>query len=125
MFGGFRDFMTRGSVVELAVAVVVGTAFAGVVTAFADDFIGGLIGALGGSPDFGSAGVTVNGSKIIYGSTVTAVINFLIVTAVVYFAVVIPLRRYSDGFDDDTPSDEAVLLTEIRDLLQRQRGTGD
>ena len=69
MLKGFRDFLIRGNVVDLAVAVVIGAAFGTVVNAFATDFIGGIIGAIGGTPDFGSAGFTVNGSKVVYGST--------------------------------------------------------
>ena len=76
MVKGFRDFVLRGNVIDLAIAVVIGAAFGAVVAAFAKDFIGGILGAIGGTPDFGDAGVTVNGSKIVYGSTVNAVINF-------------------------------------------------
>src|SRR5687768_7519972 len=91
MLKGFRDFLMRGNVVDLAVAVIIGAAFGAVVTAFATDFIGGIIGAVGGTPDFGSAGPTVNDSKIVYGSTITALINFFIVAAAIYFVVVIPI----------------------------------
>jgi large conductance mechanosensitive channel len=126
MIKGFRDFLMRGNVVDLAVAVVRGAAFGAVVGAFADDFIGGLIGAIGGSPDFGRAGVTVNDSRIVWGSTITALIQFLIVAAAVYFLVVVPMQAMAArrGAEADTPapSDEAVLLTEIRDLLREQRG---
>jgi large conductance mechanosensitive channel len=131
MFKGFREFIMRGNVIDLAVAVVIGAAFGAIVTAFAKDLIGGIIGAIGGTPDFGRAGVTVNGSKIVYGSTVNAIINFLIVAAVIYFVIVVPLnqfnkrRRRSDEAaaqaDTPAPSDEAVLLTEIRDLLRAQQ----
>jgi large conductance mechanosensitive channel len=127
MLRGFRDFIARGNVVDLAVAVVVGAAFTAVVNAFSDDFIGGILGAIGGSPDFGDAGVTVNGSKIVWGSTLTALVQFLIVAAAVYFVVVVPMNRLqairTREADASTPapSDEARLLTEIRDLLA-QRG---
>ncbi|HZB75358.1 MAG TPA: large conductance mechanosensitive channel protein MscL [Solirubrobacteraceae bacterium] len=127
MLTGFRDFIMRGNVVDLAVAVVIGAAFGAVVSAFADDLIGGLLGAVGGTADFAQAGVTVNGSKVVYGSTITALINFLIVAAVVYFVVVVPMQaitqRTARDADADTPapSDEAKLLTEIRDLLHTQR----
>ena len=129
MLKGFRDFLMRGNVVDLAVAVVIGAAFGAVVTAFADGFIGGLIGAIGGTPDFGDAGPTINDSKVVIGSTITALINFVIVAAVIYFAIVAPLARLAErrarreGADADTPapSDEAVLLTEIRDLLRAQQ----
>ncbi|MCW3010401.1 MAG: large conductance mechanosensitive channel protein [Solirubrobacterales bacterium] len=127
MLKGFKDFLMRGNVVDLAVAVVIGTAFGAVVAAFATDFVGGLIGAIGGTPDFGNAGVTINDSKVVYGSTINALVNFVIVAAVVYFIVVVPMRKMMSlrkgAADADTPapSDEAVLLTEIRDLLQEQR----
>ena len=123
MLKGFRDFLLRGNVVDLAVAVVMGAAFGAVVSAFATDFVGGIIGAVGGSPDFNDAGVTVGDAKIVYGSTVTAAVNFAIVAAVVYFVVVVPMNavtaRVRGEADAPTPlpSDEARLLTEIRDLL--------
>ncbi len=85
---GFRDFLMRGNVIDLAVAVVIGAAFGAVVSAFANDFIGRLIGIVGGSPDFANAGVTINGSKVVYGSTITALIQFAIVAGAIYFAVV-------------------------------------
>ena len=124
MIKGFRAFILRGNVIDLAIAVIIGAAFGAVVSAFATDFIGGLIGAIGGTPDFRRAGVTVNGSKIVYGSTINALINFAIVAAVIYFVIVVPMtemaRRRAKDADADTPapSDEAVLLTEIRDLLR-------
>jgi large conductance mechanosensitive channel len=127
MLKGFRDFLMRGNVVDLAVAVVIGAAFGAVVSAFADDFVGGILGAIGGSPDFGDAGFTVNDSKIVYGSTVTALIQFVIVAAAIYFVVVLPMKhlqeRMRGGADVDTPapSDEAKLLTEIRDLMAERR----
>ena len=129
MLKGFRDFLMRGNVVDLAVAVVIGAAFGGVVTAFAKDFIGGIIGIVGGTSNFNGAGVTINGSKVIYGSTITALINFVIIGAAIYFLIIVPMQSVSarlrgDGADAETPapSDEAVLLTEIRDELRAQRG---
>jgi large conductance mechanosensitive channel len=126
MIKGFREFIMRGNVIDLAVAVIIGAAFGAVVSAFANDFIGGILGAIGGSPDFGDAGVTINGSKIVYGTTITALIQFLIVAAAIYFVIVVPIKqlseRYGTSADADTPapSDEAKLLTEIRDLLAEQ-----
>ena len=124
MLKGFRDFLMRGNVVDLAVAVVIGAAFGAVVNAFADDFIGGILGAIGGSPDFGDAGFTVNGSKIVYGSTVTALIQFLIVAAAIYFVVVLPVQAMARrrGVEEESPgpSDEVVLLTDIRDALRER-----
>lgn len=126
MLKGFKDFLLRGNVIDLAVAVVIGTAFGAVITAFSTGFIGGLIGAIGGTPDFGDAGLVVNDSKVVIGSTITAVINFVIVAAVVYFAVVVPVnalmerRKSGDEPEVAAPSEDIVLLQEIRDLL-RQR----
>jgi large conductance mechanosensitive channel len=123
---GFKDFLLRGNVVDLAVAVVIGLAFGMVVTAFTTDFIGGIIGAIGGSPDFGTAGFTVNGSPIIIGSTINALINFVIVAAAVYFFVVVPVnklmerRKSGEEGEVEAPSEDILLLQEIRDLL-RQR----
>jgi large conductance mechanosensitive channel len=128
MIKGFKDFLVRGNVVDLAVAVVVGGAFGAVVTAFAKDFIGGIIGAIGGSPNFGRAGFKVNDSKIILGSTLTALINFLIVAGAVYFFVVVPvnhlmaLRKRGGEGEVESPSEDILLLQEIRDLL-RQRSS--
>jgi large conductance mechanosensitive channel len=126
MLKGFRDFLMRGNIVDLAVAVVIGVAFNAVIAAFADDFIGGIIGIIGGSPDFANAGFTINGSKVVYGSTITALINFVIVAAAIYYFVVLPMKAVAErrGVQDDTPapSDEAVLLSEIRDLMAAQGG---
>jgi large conductance mechanosensitive channel len=128
MLKGFKEFLLRGNVVDLAVAVVLGIAFGAVVAAFTKDFIGGILGAIGGSPDFGTAGFTVNGSKIIIGSTINAIINFVIVAAAVYFLVVLPMNhlmeRRKKGLEpeaDATPEDIA-LLQEIRDLLAARGG---
>ncbi len=126
MIKGFKDFLLRGNVVDLAVAVVVGAAFGGVVGAFTKDFIGGIIGAIGGSPNFGRAGFTVNHSPIIIGSTINALINFVIVAGAVYFFVVVPVnhlmerRKSGEEPEVQAPSEDIVLLQEIRDLL-RQR----
>ncbi len=123
MLKGFKDFIMRGNVVDLAVAVVIGAAFGAVVAAFTTDFIGGIIGAIGGTPDFGNAGITINDSKIVYGSTINALINFVIVAAVIYFVVVAPLnalaerRKAGQAAEDEVPEDIA-LLTEIRDALK-------
>ena len=126
MLKGFRDFLLRGNVVELAIAFVMGVAFSAVVTAFSNDFIGGILGAIGGTPDFSDAGFTVNDSKIVYGSTLTALINFVIVAAVVYFFIVVPLNHLEERRkrgDADAPElpDDIQLLTEIRDLLKHHQ----
>lgn len=122
MIKGFRDFILRGNVVELAVAVIMGAAFGGVVKALSDDFIGGIIGIIGKTADFSKASFTINHSKIIYGSTLTALINFAIVAAVVYFAIVTPLNHLGEllAAQKEDPKD-VQLLREIRDELRAQR----
>jgi len=127
---GFKDFLLRGNVVDLAVAVIIAGAFGAVIAAFATDFIGGIIGAIGGTPDFGSAGFKANGSKIIIGSTINALINFVIVAAAVYFFVVVPVnklmerRKRGEEPEVAAPTEDILLLQQIRDLLREQRGTG-
>lgn len=127
MIKGFKDFLLRGNVVDLAVAVVIGAAFGAVINAFATDFIGGVIGAIGGTPDFGKAGFTVNKSDIILGSTINALIYFVIVAFAVYFFVVVPVnklmqrRKRGEEPEVQAPSEDIVLLQEIRDLLRERR----
>ena len=117
---GFKNFILRGNLVELAVAFVMGLAFASVVTATVD-LIMGLIGKVGGQPDF--SGWTPGGLPV--GAWITAVIAFLIMAAVVYFLIVKPYtaakERYFPAEEAGTPADVAVL-EEIRDLLAT-RGT--
>ena len=88
---GFREFLTRGNLVELAVAVVIGTAFTAVVAAVVADVITPLIAAIGGKPDFASLTFTINHSTFRYGALINALITFLIIAAVVYFLVVKPM----------------------------------
>ena len=128
MLRGFRNFILRGNVVDLAVGVVVGAAFTNVVNAFSSGFINPLIKAItGGGPKVGGA-FTVNGAVFDYGAFITAIINFLIVAAILYFLVVTPLNRISERFTREDkpvppgPSDEAKLLAEIRDELRRRPG---
>jgi large conductance mechanosensitive channel len=90
---GFRKFILRGNVLDLAVAVIIGVAFEAVVTALVKDLITPLIAALGGQPDFASLYFTVNKSKFAYGDFINALIAFLIVAAVVYFMIVSPVSK--------------------------------
>ena len=88
---GFREFITRGNLVELAVAVVIGTAFTAVVAALVADVITPLIAAIFGKPDFSSLTFTINHSTFRYGAFFNALISFLIIAAVVYFLIVKPM----------------------------------
>jgi large conductance mechanosensitive channel len=95
---GFRQFITRGNLIDLAVAVVVGTAFTAVVTAIVADLITPLIAAIGGKPDFSSLAFTVNKSTFKYGAFINALLSFLIIAAVVYFLIVAPMARITARF---------------------------
>jgi len=90
---GFKQFLFRGSVLDLAVAVVMGAAFTAVVTALVKDLITPLIAALVGSPDFSAIAVTVNGSKLLIGDFLNAVIGFLLMATAVYFFIVLPVNH--------------------------------
>ncbi len=96
MIKGFRDFILRGNVIDLAVAVVIGAAFGAVVTAFVADIITPLIAAIFGKPDFSGLYFTVNGSKFLYGSFINAVISFLLIATAIYFVVVVPMNKYNE-----------------------------
>jgi large conductance mechanosensitive channel len=121
MLKGFREFVLRGNVVDLAVAVVVGAAFGGVVTSFVADLLTPLIAAIGGKPDFSSLSFTINHSTFRYGRFVNALVSFLMVAVAVYFAVVLPLKKLSTQRSVQKPPakpEEVQLLAQIRDLLE-------
>ena len=92
MLKGFRQFLLRGNVIDLAVAVVIGGAFGAVVTALVKDLITPLIAAIVGTPDFSALVFTVNGSKFLIGDFINAVVAFVLVAAAIYFFVVIPMN---------------------------------
>jgi large conductance mechanosensitive channel len=104
---GFRKFLLRGNVVDLAVAVLIGAAFGALVTAFTTSFITPLLAAIGGKPDFSSLYFTVNKSHFTYGKFLNALIAFVILAAVVYFFVVVPINhlmeRFKPSADEPTP----------------------
>jgi len=91
---GFRDFITRGNMIDLAVAVVIGTAFTAIVTAIVKDFITPLIGAIWGKKSFENLTFSIHGSTFDYGDLINAVLSFLIVAAVVYFLIVAPMAKF-------------------------------
>jgi large conductance mechanosensitive channel len=128
MIKEFREFVLRGNVVDLAIAVVIGAAFGAVVAAFVADLVTPLIAAIGGKPDFAQLTFTVNGSRFSYGHFLNAVVSFLIISAVIFFFVVKPLnlllsRRKAAVVtpEQDAPTEDVRLLTEIRDLLAERR----
>lgn len=104
MLKGFRDFVLRGNVVDLAVAVVVGVAFTAVVTALVTDIINPLIAATVGKPDFSYLVANVNGGVVKYGLFFNALISFLIICAAIYFGVVMPLEKLLARFKKPVPT---------------------
>ena len=94
MFKGFRQFLMRGNVIDLAVAVVIGAAFGAVITSFVTDVLTPLIAAVAGTPDFSALAVTVNGSQVFYGTFLNALISFLMIAAAVYFFMVAPVNAW-------------------------------
>jgi large conductance mechanosensitive channel len=93
MLKGFKEFMLRGNVIDLAVAVVIGGAFGAVVDSLVKSLITPLIAAIVGKPDFSAIGVTVNGSRLLVGNFINAVISFVLVASAVYFFIVMPMNQ--------------------------------
>lgn len=121
----FKAFAVKGNVVDLAVAVIIGGAFGAIVTSFVNDLIMPLIGALFAVPDFSTLAFTVNGTPIMIGLFIQAVVNFLIV-ALSIFMMVKALNSFKKKEESapaapPAPSKEEILLTEIRDLLKERK----
>ena len=128
MIKGFKDFLMRGNVIDLAVAVVIGAAFTAIVTAFTTNLINPIIALFGGNNVNGLAVQLGSSDKTIvdFGAIITAVINFLIVAAIVYFIFVLPMNKLKERRkrgQEPGPSEptDVELLKEIRDLLAAQR----
>lgn len=127
MLKGFKDFLLRGNVVDLAVAVVIGTAFAALVASFTASFLDPLIALLAGGGENGGQ-VEVDGQFFTWGAFLTAIITFVLTAAVVYFLVVVPMKKIQERRQRGQEAGPATatdveLLAEIRDLLAAQRGT--
>ncbi|WIM69199.1 large conductance mechanosensitive channel protein MscL [Corynebacterium suedekumii] len=132
MLQGFKDFIMRGNVIDLAVAVVIGGAFTAIVTAFSDNLINPLIASIGGAEVNGLGFNIISGNDatfLDFGAVITAAINFLLIAAVVYFVIVAPMnklkeiqeaRRGINQDEEDVAPTDVELLTEIRDLLSRE-----
>jgi large conductance mechanosensitive channel len=123
----FREFIMRGNVVDLAVAVVLGAAFGAVVNSLVKDLLTPLIAMIFGEPDFSALSFTINGAHFNYGAFINAVIAFLSVAAAIFFFVIKPLnvlaarRRAGEDVPPEAVPEDIVLLTEIRDLLAERR----
>jgi large conductance mechanosensitive channel len=122
---GFKQFMLRGNVVELAVAVVMGAAFTAVVTALVKDLLTPLIAAIVGAPDFSAIAVEVNGSKLLIGDFLNALFAFLMISAAVYFFVVLPVNamvarmRRGEAAPDPTTKKCPECLSEVAIAARR------
>jgi len=119
MLTGFRQFVLRGNVLDLAVAVVLGAAFGAVITALVKDLLTPVIGALVGKPDFSAIVLTANGSRFLIGDFINALLAFVLIAAAVYFFVVLPLnalaarKRRGDAPTDPTTKKCAECLSEV------------
>jgi large conductance mechanosensitive channel len=123
----FRDFVLRGNVVDLAVAIVIGTAFTDLVKVFVASFISPLISMFVGKSGLVDLDFTINGADFLYGAFLQAVLTFVTIAAVVFFLVVKPMNlllarmRRQDEPASAAPAEDIVLLTEIRDVLREGR----
>ncbi|WP_323746431.1 large conductance mechanosensitive channel protein MscL [Catenulispora pinisilvae] len=129
LFSGFKKFLMRGNVVDLAVAVVMGAAFGAIVKSLVSDIIMPLITAIFGKQDYTKLTFTINKSSFAYGDLLTNVISFVSIAAAVYFLIVMPLNHLNDrrkarlGIPEQATATEKELLAEIRDLLASQRNS--
>ena len=128
MIKGFKDFLLRGNIVDLAVAVVIGVAFTALVAAFTESFLKPLIGLIGGGGIEGGT-FTLNGQVFDWAGFLNAVITFVLTAAVVYVAVVLPMKTIMERRErgeEAGPAEptQVELLAEIRDLLRAQQGQG-
>ena len=126
MLKGFKEFISRGNVLEMAVGFIIGNAFKDIVDSLVKNIINPAIGAIFGKPDFtGSFILHIGDSQIMFGALLTAVINFLLIAFAMYFFIIVPMNYFANlrkKNEDDTPkevSEEVQLLTEIRDALAK------
>ena len=131
MLKGLREFVLRGNVVDLAVAVVIGAAFTLVINAVVQWLITPLIAAIFGKPNLDDVMTfTINGAEFSIGAVLTALINFLLVVAAVYFVLIVPMnklremRASGEEEEPEAPAEDILLLQEIRDLLRDRRPLG-
>lgn len=127
MIQEFRQFLFRGNIIDLAVAVVIGAAFGAVVTSAVDNLIMPVIAMLFGEPDFSGLDFTINDAVFRYGAFINAVVSFVLIAAAIFFLVIKPMERMMSlrnkaetAAEPPAPSEDVLLLREIRDLLSRQ-----
>jgi large conductance mechanosensitive channel len=118
MLKGFREFIARGNMIDLAVGVIIGVAFSGIIDSLVKDIITPIIGMIGGQPDFSAIKI----GSVGLGNFLNAVLSFLIKAAGLYFLIVLPFNRFGAKMAaPKPPSNEEILLKEIRDLLAQKR----
>jgi large conductance mechanosensitive channel len=110
MFKGFRDFVLRGNVVDLAVAVIIGTAFGAIVNSLVKDIITPLIAAIVGKPDFSAMVLHLHGGVITYGNFLNAAISFLLIASAVYFILVLPMQYVLARVNKTTPAEPTTKV---------------
>ena len=123
MIKEFREFIMRGNVLDLAVAVIIGGAFGAIVTSLVNDIIMPLIGILMGGVDFTGLGVQVGGANVLYGNFIQAIINFLVIALALFLVIKAAnrvMRKKVEAPTPPVPTAEEKLLAEIRDLLKAQ-----
>ncbi|MCI1675444.1 MAG: large conductance mechanosensitive channel protein MscL [Ancrocorticia sp.] len=127
MLEGFKKFIMRGNVLDMAIGIIIGGAFTPIVTALTEKILMPLIAGLFGKPNFDNIWtITVGGGQVMPGYLLTAIINFLLIAAAIYFAIVAPMNAWAEHkAAKEVPAPEPVasdveLLTEIRDLLSQQ-----
>ncbi|MBX7234565.1 MAG: large conductance mechanosensitive channel protein MscL [Caldilineales bacterium] len=121
MFKGFKEFAFKGSLIDIAVGLIMAAAIGAVITSLVENVLMPIIGIFVGTPSFDDLTLTLNNSVIKYGSFLTAVVNFILIALVVYYFVVVPYQRFKKqeaAAPPPGPSTEEKLLTEIRDALR-------
>lgn len=124
MLKGFKEFIMRGNVVDMAVGIVIGAAFGTVVDSFVEGILMQLIAAIGGTPDFNWV-LTINGADIKYGVFLTGLISFIIVAAAIYFVVVMPMNalaaRRKSGDEEAEPTDDERMIALLEEIAAQGR----
>ena len=122
MIKGFKEFISRGNMVDLAVGVVIGGAFGAVITSFTNDILMAIIGAIIGQPNFNSLTFALGDATIAYGKFLTALLNFVLIAASVYFFVVVPMNKMAErrAKDDDVePTNEEKMVSLLEQIASK------
>ncbi len=122
-FGEFKEFISRGNVMDMAVGIIIGSAFTAIVSALVDSLLMPVIGMILGGIDFASLKVTVGSAELAYGNLIQAIINFILI-ALVLFCIIRAMNKFKKAeeeapAEEPAPDEQTVLLTEIRDLLKK------